>query len=148
MKIGKSAIISAILKHGLSNFKLEILEYCDSYEVLKREDDFMNLLKPEYNIIKIAGSPLGSKRSEETRAKMSASKMGNSNGNKHAQKIEVTDLQTGIYISYNSMCEAAKALNLLISSISNYFSCNQKTSFKKRYLGVGAPKGPKVLPLD
>jgi group I intron endonuclease len=90
LKKGKSAIYSAILKHGLSNFKLEILEYCDSSEVLKREDHFLNLLKPEYNIAKYASAPIlgrnhseesndknraaniGIPRSEETKAKMSA----------------------------------------------------------------------------
>ena len=36
----------------------------------------MDLFKPEYNILKTAGSSLGFKHSEEARAKMSASKTG------------------------------------------------------------------------
>ncbi len=43
--------IRAILKHGLDNFSLTILEYCDPDKLLKREGDFIKLLKPEYNII-------------------------------------------------------------------------------------------------
>jgi len=39
--------------------------------------------------LQIAGSSLGVSRSEETRAKISASMLGNSNGIKQAQKIEV-----------------------------------------------------------
>ncbi len=59
LKTGKSAIYSAILKHGLAKFKLEILEYCSPAKCIKIEQQFINFIKPAYNIIKIAGSPLG-----------------------------------------------------------------------------------------
>jgi len=72
LKTVRSAIYSAILKHGLSLFKLEIIEYCEPEQCIKIEQKFINLLKPEYNILKIAGSSMGIIRSEETRAKMSA----------------------------------------------------------------------------
>lgn len=62
-------IEKALLKYGYSNFKLEILEYCDKDEVLSREQFYLDLLKPEYNILKKAGSSLGFKHSEETIAK-------------------------------------------------------------------------------
>jgi hypothetical protein len=32
------------------------------------------------------------------------------------------------------MCEAAKALNIHVSTISNYFRKNQKKPYKKRYV--------------
>lgn len=67
-----SSISSALLKYGYSNFKLEILEYCEANKtiILEREQHYINLLKPEYNILKIAGSPLGYKHTEESLAKM------------------------------------------------------------------------------
>ena len=65
----KMLISKAILKYGYSNFRLEILEYCDSYEAVSREQYYFDLLKPEYNILKIAGSRLGYKHSLETLAK-------------------------------------------------------------------------------
>lgn len=46
----------------------------------------MDLLKPEYNILKIAGSSLGFKHSEKTRAQMSINNTGINNpfyGKKH-----------------------------------------------------------------
>jgi len=43
---------------------------------LEREDYYIKLLKPEYNILQKAGSSLGIKRSDETRAKMSLAKKG------------------------------------------------------------------------
>jgi group I intron endonuclease len=81
LKKSKSAIYSAILKHGQSNFKLEILEYCSdiSKKCVKLEQKHINLLKPSYNILPIAGSRLGSIVSGETRAKISASKKGENN---------------------------------------------------------------------
>ena len=67
----KSRINSAILKHGYSNFQLEILEYCTAENAISREQYYLDLLKPEYNILTIAGSRLGSKHSEESLLKMS-----------------------------------------------------------------------------
>lgn len=34
----------ALLKYGHSEFRLDILEYCDSNEVLKREQYYLDLL--------------------------------------------------------------------------------------------------------
>jgi len=57
---------------------------------------------------------LGSLTNEETRAKISASKKGNSNGQNqpNSLKIQVTDLEKDTKTIYSSMCEAAKALNI------------------------------------
>jgi group I intron endonuclease len=50
---------------------LEILEYCDIEDVLKREQYYLDLLKPSYNISPTAGSPRGYKHTEEAKLKMS-----------------------------------------------------------------------------
>jgi hypothetical protein len=84
--------------------------------------------------LQIAGSSLGITRSEETRAKTSASMLGNSNGIKQAQKIEVLDLKLNTTTTYISFSEAARALNILHSGISNYFSRNQRKPYKGRYV--------------
>ena len=76
IKNSNSMIYKALLKNGYSNFILEILEYCDVANLIKREQHYIDLLKPEYNILKIAGSPLGRKHSEETIAKMSSIQTG------------------------------------------------------------------------
>jgi group I intron endonuclease len=65
-----SIICRALLKNGHSNFSLEILEYCDPKVVIEREQYYMDLLSPEYNVLKFAGSSLGYKQSEETLAKL------------------------------------------------------------------------------
>ena len=75
----KGLIISrALLKYGYSNFFVTILEYCNSSDLLQREQYYFDKLKPQYNILKIAGSSLmwGSKLSEETKAKISKALKG------------------------------------------------------------------------
>lgn len=44
----KSLIYSALLKYGYSNFKLDILEYCDPKELLVREQYYLNLNIEDY----------------------------------------------------------------------------------------------------
>lgn len=72
----KSRIYSAILKYGYSNFQLEILEYCTKEKAVSREQYYIDLFKPEYNLNSTAGSRLGSNHSEETKLKMSKSAQG------------------------------------------------------------------------
>lgn len=54
----KSIIYSAILKYGHVNFSLDILEYCESNVLKKREQYYIDLLKPKYNILKVVNSRL------------------------------------------------------------------------------------------
>lgn len=63
----KTAIYNALLKYGFKNFKLEILEYCaEGVDPVEREQYFLDLLKPEYNILQKAGSLLGFRHKAET----------------------------------------------------------------------------------
>lgn len=71
VKKGRSNICTALLKHGYSSFQLEILEYCTTDKVIEREQYFLDLLKPEYNILTTAGSSLGHIHTDEAKAKMS-----------------------------------------------------------------------------
>jgi group I intron endonuclease len=65
-----SLIYQALLKYKFENFRLEILEYCDKESVICREQFYLDLLKPKYNIYLKAGSPMGFKHSEKSRAIM------------------------------------------------------------------------------
>ena len=73
---GSSSIYNALLKYGHSKFSLEIIEYCKPNLLIKREQHYIDLIKPEYNILKIAGSKLGSKHSETTKVQMSINNTG------------------------------------------------------------------------
>ena len=81
-------ICKALLKYGYSNFQLEILEYCEPENVLAREQQYLNHIKSEYNILRIAGSWFGHKHTEESLAKMSEAKKGNKHrlGKTHSEE--------------------------------------------------------------
>jgi hypothetical protein len=130
------AIFRALKKYGHSNFRLEILKYCSPEKCIKWEQFYIDLLSPEYNILKIAGSSLGHSHTEESRAKISVSRRNNPSGNSQltCQTIEVIDLETNISTKYNSICEAARALNCDHSSITSYFRRNQIKPYKRRFI--------------
>jgi group I intron endonuclease len=70
-----SQIYKTLLKNGLENFDLEILEYCNKESVIQREQYYMDLLKPDYNILSVAGSSLGFKHTQETLLKFKDRKL-------------------------------------------------------------------------
>jgi group I intron endonuclease len=70
------SISRAMIKYGYDNFSLEILEFCDVSNLLKREQFYLDLLEPVYNIAKLAGSNLGFKHSTESRDKISKALKG------------------------------------------------------------------------
>jgi group I intron endonuclease len=77
IKSKNSLIISrALIKYGYSNFSVTILEYCDKSDLLVKEQYYLDKLNPQYNILKIAGSSLNHKHTEETKAKISQSLKG------------------------------------------------------------------------
>lgn len=67
LTLHNTTIHNALLKYGFSNFSLAILEYIANKEdIIRREQYYIDLLKPEYNILEQAGSSLGYKHREET----------------------------------------------------------------------------------
>jgi group I intron endonuclease len=144
----------ALLKHGHSNFSLTILEYCSPEKCLEREDLYLFSVNHEYNILEKAGSSLGYIHSDESRQIMSEAKKGEKcsdetrkkisdtkkekpraeGAGKPSQSIEVFDLQEKTTTSYNSMSEAARALNINQIVIVKYFARNQQKPYKGRYI--------------
>ena len=101
-------IYKAILKYGYSNFSLYILEYCDESILIEREQYYLDLFKPEYNSLKIAGNTLGYIHSEGTIAKMSEKKSGKNNhffGKTHSKEAK---LKTSSTSSGNTHSEETK----------------------------------------
>lgn len=123
-------INKALIKYGYSKFKLEILEYCDPKVNSKREQYYMDYLKPEYNVLKVAYSSLGYKHSEEALVKIKKN-LTNLNSNK-VIKVKVTNLQTNISHVYPSITDTAKKLNTSKSTITKYIK-NSMPTFKNTY---------------
>jgi len=69
----------AINKYGPNNFVFLILQYCDKIEdvCLGLEQHYLDLYKPKYNLLKLAGSSQGFKHSPETIANLKITHAGN-----------------------------------------------------------------------
>jgi len=136
-------ICNSLIKHGYFNFSLTILEYCSPDKCLEREGYYLKLLKPEYNIAQDPVAPFsGRKHSDKSKQIISdtAKKSDNSGRYKTGQErpegsgrpykqIEVFDIKNNTTTSYDSMCEASRALNISFTrraAISIYFIRNQK----------------------
>jgi group I intron endonuclease len=77
-------------KYGKGVFKFEVLEEWEPKFLVSQEQWWMNMLQPAYNICPVAHSNIGRKCSDETRAKMSKSLLGNTRalGCRHKHSME------------------------------------------------------------
>ena len=132
----KSVIYSAILKYGLSVFRLEILEHWAKEDVTLREQFYLDTLKPTYNILKLACSSLGFKHSYSTIVQMK--ERNNKNhpflGREHSEEsklimslssrlsspVKLLDLETGKEKLFNSNVQAANFLKISEWTIRKY----------------------------
>ena len=124
-------IYKALLAYGYENFTLEILEYCDPASILEREQYYLDTLKPEYNILKVAGSSFGYKHSEEVLLKMRNRKasldarLKMSEKNHKRQAVIVMDNQKGVSSKFSTMKEAGIFLNISTTMIGKYLKSNK-----------------------
>ncbi len=71
-------------KYGKENFVFEIIEeILDKSKLIEREQWYLDNSSCKYNICDIAGSQLGTRRTDEQRKRMSISKIGFQAGSKH-----------------------------------------------------------------
>ena len=150
-----STIYKALLKHGYAKFRLEILEYCPYDKLLQREQFYFDKLKPEYNILTIAGSPLGyrhseaakkligiasknRKVSESTRDIKREALLGKKFNKERLEKMQLsntlrqsvllTNTETGDIKEFSSMTDAGKYLDISRVTVKKYLI--SKTSYK------------------
>ena len=142
-------------KYEISNFRVELLEILDgktSEEILQREEYYIQLLKPQYNICQFptqGGKPnLGRKltdewkqhigeksamykHSEETLVKVTE------NNKKGAVKLKFTNIETKEELNFNSWVEASK-----------YFEMKHPSSMMNSYKNRGQWKKWKIEKLS
>jgi group I intron endonuclease len=136
-------------KYGDKTLKFSILEEInDPQELLKKEQFYIDLINPEYNVCKTAGSPLGYKhteetkekmrkpKSEETKKKMSKSQKGKilSEETKKKMSISRTGEKNPMYGKHYSRSEETKKkMSLVKSGINNpMFGKNHTEETKKK----------------
>jgi len=116
---GSSIIYNALLKYGYSNFSLNIIEYCAPSLLTEREQYYIDLLKPEYNILKTAGSRSGYVQSKKTRELISKSLR---NRLIKLLPIKVTNIETNTIKRFASNEKAAKYLGTSVNTLVRYKS--------------------------
>lgn len=106
LKRNSRPIHAALLKYGYENFILEILEYCRADELIKREQYYLDLLNPEYNILKYAYSLLGYKHTPENIAKFKLKKVSQ----------ELKDILSSVHSGKEVSQETRDKLSLAITN--------------------------------
>jgi group I intron endonuclease len=136
---GESLIYKAMLKYGYTSFSFTILELVvfdegatpeENAKILEMvEQQYLDELKPEYNLLRLAGSNAGFKMSPEARAKISAAKLGKPSHRKgktmnestreamrvssaKAKVVYVYDLDKKLVGQYRSLSDCAKATGI------------------------------------
>jgi NUMOD3 motif/NUMOD1 domain len=136
LKRGESIIYRALLKYGYLSFEFILLESkeildndLDAGEIKKLEQYYIDNLKPDYNILALAGSNRGHKMSFKTRAKMSLAKKGqvsHRKGSKHStdskllmkinsgrkKRVFVYTMENIFIKTYDSITECSKELKI------------------------------------
>ena len=108
---------------------MQILEYTDKKNVLEKQQYYMDLSKPQYNIVEKAGSTLGYKHRQESQDKMRDfilsvevrdKKVLSTKNATAARKmsIVVENIITKGNHNYSSLTEAATALGVSKSLVS------------------------------
>jgi len=108
-------------KYGLENFKFEVLAKCPKEYLIKLEQWFIDKMKPEYNICKVAGRPNAPIITDEFRNKVSLRFKGKKQNKdvvklrtgKRKIKVVSIDLKSNIVCYHDSQLEAS--LNTKIS---------------------------------
>lgn len=143
----RSLIYSAILKYGIEKFQLHILEYCDKDILLKREQYYIDTLKPKYNLLTVTVSRLGVKHTKESIKKISESKkycvssfLGKNHtseskleiSNRNSKYVKVIDTYKNtetIFLGAKKVCEYLKIKKSWLA-----YSKKYKVHIRKRYL--------------
>lgn len=124
----------AFNKYGKSNFAFEVLDYVSNpNNLIKYEQLWLNQLKPEYNICKIAGSCLGTKQSKETKQKRSLTLKGHVVTLKTREKLSIINKEK----CKGSKNPNAKLNDLIVKEIrEKYKSGNYSLSTLAEEVGV------------
>lgn len=120
----------SLLKYGYSKFNLEILEYCGRSNLIRREQYYMDLLKPEYNVLITAGSILGFKHSEATKELFRSVRLGRkfseatrlklSDNNHKSISVALKNSETGNTTKFPSKSKAALFLGISEYTVRKY----------------------------
>jgi group I intron endonuclease len=132
-------------KYGKENFEFDILLYCESFELTRYEQFFVNMMKPEYNMYKeCVNSPRGVTVTEETRSKMSAAlinrqKNGVSEETRHKRSLALSGSNNpmfGKHLSDETKKKISESLKgRILSAVSDETKKKMSESAKGKHKG-------------
>lgn len=141
LKKGRSAIYSALLKYGYSNFKLDILEYCQPIDLINREQYYFDNLNPTYNILKVAGSSFGFRHSEATKEILREKGTGRLHTETTLSKISlnnnmsipviIKNIESGIVTEFSNITKASEYMGILSYHFQYYLD---RQPIKNKYM--------------
>jgi group I intron endonuclease len=84
-------------KYSAETFAFEVLLYCEPKDAVWFEQQAIDALNPEYNTCRVAGSTLGTKRTEEDKAKMRQARAGFKPSPEHLENMRAASaLRRGV----------------------------------------------------
>lgn len=109
------------MKYKHKNFSLDIIEYCEPYLLIEREQYYLDLLKPEYNILKMKDLAIGRLGSEtlffgKKHKPQSIVKMKTN----RSIFIKIINIDTGLNIIVKGNENVARYLNIGLSTLSRH----------------------------
>lgn len=121
-------------KSGADAFEFKLVQECTIEELIHKEQEWLDLLHPEYNILTNSGGGRKGKHSEESIAKMRKIKQENS-----GKIVYQFSLDGELIQKFNSISEAARSIgkktNAHICSC-----CKGKRAYAYRYLWSYTPE--------
>lgn len=130
-------------KYGKKNFTFEVLLECEQDILIEKENEFLILLEPKYNICKIANSTLGRVCSEETRMKHKKYALENNvkppeETWKNKQKaVIMLDYDTlAELVEFESLSEACRYIgkdHTFVTTISSVCNGKRNSAFKYKW---------------
>lgn len=126
-------------KYGEKSFTFSVLEKCSEENLLNEENYYFKILKPEYNTYLVAGSPLGSIRSEEAITKNRNYALVNNLKPplQPTKRVTMLDYNTSEeLVTFESITDACKSVGKdfnYASAISNVCNGIRKSAFKFKW---------------
>lgn len=126
----------AVNKYGIKNFNFIILEKCSKETLLQREQYYLDLLQPLYNVLQNAGNSLGHIVSEETKIKHRKYALENnvkppeSTWKEKQQEVYMLDKETlDIIQKFESLSSACRFIGKKETYVSTISSCCNNKRF-------------------
>jgi group I intron endonuclease len=101
-------ILKALRKYGVNNFIFIVLETCQASVVLEREQYWLDLINPEYNLSPSAGSTLGVTLSEARPEAPRAPRPG-----PEETKVQISAALKGPQSPLSGIPQSAETINLM-----------------------------------